>query len=249
MPNKLEYHPVAEIFPLMEGQSFQELVEDIKLQGLLVDIWTYQNKIIDGRNRYRACIEANVKPRFQEWSGEGDLVTFVVGLNDKRRHMNESQRAMVAGKIANLKWGEKQRKTEEGPKGLSPVTNEEAAKLLNVGERSVRRARRVQREAIPEVTIAVEKGEVNLVAAERIAAKPKPEQPKLLEAAKQPPKPRPKNEPIPSARADGGGNPQVKGKGIQFAHEAIAVLKKIPIKDALRDEGLSIVARWIKDNR
>lgn len=39
------------------------------------------------------------------------------------------------------------------------------------------------------------------------------------------------------------------GRGIELAHEAIAVLKRIHINDPLRSEGLDIAFRWIRDNR
>ena len=63
---KIEFHPVAEIFPLMDDASFRQLVDDIKSNGLREEIWTHDEKIIDGRNRYRACIKAEVEPRFRE---------------------------------------------------------------------------------------------------------------------------------------------------------------------------------------
>ena len=95
----LAFHPVANIFPLMEGKPFEDICDSIQQNGLLEPIWLYQMQIIDGRNRYRACIETGTAPRFRTYEGdEGDLVAFVVALNLHRRHLSESQRAMVAEK-------------------------------------------------------------------------------------------------------------------------------------------------------
>ena len=43
--------------------------------------------------------------------------------------------------------------------------------------------------------------------------------------------------------------PQRRGMGVQLAHDAIAVLKRIPLTDALRGDGLDLVVRWIEHNR
>src|SRR5262249_48153808 len=102
-----QFHEVANIFPLLQGEEFAQLVDDIKEHGLRDPIWLFDGKIIDGRNRYRACQEAGVDPEFREWEGPGSLVSFVVSLNLHRRHLDESQRAMVAAKIANMRQGER----------------------------------------------------------------------------------------------------------------------------------------------
>ena len=51
-----EFHAVANLFPLMQGAAFEELVADIKKNGqrepILCDA---EGRILDGRNRYRAC--------------------------------------------------------------------------------------------------------------------------------------------------------------------------------------------------
>jgi hypothetical protein len=92
----MDFHEVAKLFPLIEGQEFEDLVKDIRENGLQQSIWTYQGKIIDGRNRYRACMRAGVTPHYQEWDGKGSLVAFAVSLNVKRRHLTSSQLSVIA---------------------------------------------------------------------------------------------------------------------------------------------------------
>ena len=95
---ELAFHPAAEVFPLLEGDAFEALVEDIRRNGLREPIWLHQDgRILDGRNRYRACGKVDVEPRFQTYIGPDDsILPFVVSLNLFRRHLNESQRALVA---------------------------------------------------------------------------------------------------------------------------------------------------------
>ena len=68
--------------------------------GLREPIWIYLGKVIDGRNRLRACTELGIPPATREWDGRGSLVTFVISLNLHRRHLKEPQRAMVAAQLA-----------------------------------------------------------------------------------------------------------------------------------------------------
>jgi hypothetical protein len=78
---------------------------------------------------------------------------------------------MVAGKIAKLQHGGDR---SSGQLAACP-TQEQAAEMLNVGERSVRRAREVLDDGVPELAEKVERGEISVSAAASIAALPKEE--------------------------------------------------------------------------
>lgn len=64
MSDEYEFHEIANVFPLLEGEDYSKLVEDIREHGLLDAITLYEDKILDGRNRYRACLDAGVEPFF-----------------------------------------------------------------------------------------------------------------------------------------------------------------------------------------
>jgi len=88
---------------------------------------------------------------------------FVVSLNLHLRHLSESQRAMVAAKLANLEQGAR---TEIEPSAnLQKVSRAEAAEKLNVSERTVNAAKKVQTAGIPELQGQVEQGQVSVSAA------------------------------------------------------------------------------------
>ena len=67
--NNLRLHPAAEIFPVMAKAEFEALVADIKQNGQLKPIVTYNNMILDGRDRYKACLLIGREPNTTEWDG------------------------------------------------------------------------------------------------------------------------------------------------------------------------------------
>lgn len=94
---RIEFHPVANIFPMMTENEFESLKDNIEENGLIQPIYLFKGQIIDGRNRYLACLERGVEPIFRNYEGaESDLLTFVISLNLQRRHLNTSQKACLA---------------------------------------------------------------------------------------------------------------------------------------------------------
>jgi DNA-binding Lrp family transcriptional regulator len=87
-------HPLADLFPLLEGGEFAALVEDIRAHGLNERIVLYESMILDGRNRERACREAGVEPHYREmtFAGHAEAVNYVISANIHRRHLTAEQK-------------------------------------------------------------------------------------------------------------------------------------------------------------
>jgi ParB-like chromosome segregation protein Spo0J len=60
-----EIHALALIFPPMTGAEFDDLVESVRINGLMNEIVLWEGKILDGRNRYLACKAAGITPRLR----------------------------------------------------------------------------------------------------------------------------------------------------------------------------------------
>ena len=77
----------------------------------------------------------------------------MVSLNLHRRHLDESQRAKVAAKLANLSHGQRADHARDANSHISePVTRARAraAELLNVSTRTVAAASKVKDSGAPE---------------------------------------------------------------------------------------------------
>ena len=74
LEHDMEFHPAANIFPLMEGADFEALVADIAEHGQREAIVLHDRLILDGRNRYRACERIGLRPVTREWEGDDPAV-------------------------------------------------------------------------------------------------------------------------------------------------------------------------------
>jgi hypothetical protein len=157
----LEFHPLANLFPLIEDAEFDDLVADICANGQREDIVLLDGKVLDGRNRYRACRAASITPRAIVFHSEvhGEPLAFVISKNLKRRHLDESQRAMVAARLETYRHGDNQHSAADAK---LHVRRDEAAKQMRVSPRSVASAAVVRDKAAPEVVRAVDRGKLTV---------------------------------------------------------------------------------------
>jgi hypothetical protein len=130
-------------------------------------------------NRYHACLETGIEPSLKDYEGT-DPLGFVISMNLRRRHLNETQRAMVAAKIATMSQGARTDLSTIGER-----SQENAATLLNVGKRSVERAAKVLNRGTPELVEKVDGGEVSVSAAAAVADLPEAEQRTVVNQGKK----------------------------------------------------------------
>jgi hypothetical protein len=206
--NLLPAHPLSELFPLIKGDEFLDFVEDIRVNGIRDQIVLLDRQILDGRNRYNAlrylaesgeilgegwghrkdeAFSPELLEPPQSWfcafnqAIHGEPLAWVLSKNLKRRHLDESQRGMVAGRLANMRQGE--RTDLEPSANLQKVSTAEAARQLSVSERTAAAGRKVAQAGIEPLEQAVDDGDLAISVAEKIARLPEAEQPAALEKA------------------------------------------------------------------
>ena len=165
----LKTHPIAALFPMLPEAELRDLADDIHQHGLQQPIVIQGDTLLDGRNRLAACELASVEPIYREYEGD-DPTAFIISANLKRRHLSESQRGMIAQKMANMPRGgdrpsvnDSNYEEANSPNRISQPT---AAKLLNISVRTVKDAKFVADKS-PELAKQVEAGEITINAAKR----------------------------------------------------------------------------------
>jgi N6-adenosine-specific RNA methylase IME4 len=177
----MEYHPLANIFPLMEGAAFDALAADIKINGVRDPLVMFEDMLLDGRNRWRASEAVGItitakNIRQFDLKKDGDPLAWVISKNLQRRHLDEGQRAWVGAKVETLRHG--------GDRGqdanlrldakMVRVARKAAAILLAVSMRSICSAAVVRDHGSSELQREVEQGHIPISLAEK-AAKMEPE--------------------------------------------------------------------------
>ena len=161
-------HPFADKFPLLGEDLLKALAEDIQAHGqrepILVDA---QGTIIDGRNRYAACLLAEVTPLAELYVPEAkdaeavevEVQNLIASLNVHRRHLDAEQRGIYLDMLIELHG-------VRGPgrpkKGDTRPTQSQLAEMAGVSTPTVGRAA-AKRE---------EEGKSNAGLAEQVAGDP-----------------------------------------------------------------------------
>ena len=243
---------------MLPDAELQSLANDIRDNGLETPIVTLEGAILDGRNRHRACEIAGVSPRFEEYTGK-DPMQFVISHNLHRRHLDESQRGMIAARLADMARG---RPESNSPIGLFTHTQSEAAALLNVGTSTVKRARAVLTKGEPELAEMVAAGKLSVAAAEDVAKLSQDEQKQAIaggaagvkEAAKKSRSAKTKEPSSMTSLEQSASTTQSSGKmapyapsdGLAIWATAKSVLNRIYAKDTERKAALEAAKQYIE---
>ncbi len=160
----LELHPLCSLFPRLEGEAFETLKADIQANGQRQDIILYEGKILDGGNRYRACLELGIEPFTTEPDFSNcDVLKFVLSVNLHRRHLTPGQQAAIVAAatdwVSAAQHGGDRKSVQAATLPLETVADRAAQS--GASERTQRMADKVAR-ADPELAKKVAHGEVSL---------------------------------------------------------------------------------------
>lgn len=210
-------HPAAELFPMMGDGELQQLADDIRANGQKQPIVMLKGKILDGRNRFIACVMACKKPWVVQWQGDGSPIAFVISANLHRRHLTAAQKAAVAAEALPMFEAEARARMAAGGGDKTSDTARagrvdsslparqqdeqkravaQAAKAVGAGVSATKAMAAVKKKA-PEVFALAKENKVSVEEAKRIAALLDEERTEAVDEAKQRPR-RPARKPQPN---------------------------------------------------
>jgi ParB-like chromosome segregation protein Spo0J len=196
---ELKTHPLAELLPPMTEEEYAGLRADVRVRrGLLDPIILYEGQVLDGRHRYRACIELGIQPVTCEWDRKGSPLDFIIAKNLHRRHLTVGQRAMLADEIATMQQGARTDLAQ-----ICAMSQPEAAKKIRVSRSSAQMAREVRKNGVPAIVAAVKSGQMPLGRAHKIAKLSNEQQEVVLAQGSAP----------RGKRGHGGGNGRIRANG------------------------------------
>lgn len=244
----LEFHPAANLFPMLTGDEYEQLKADIAANGQLEPIWIHPDgRILDGRNRYMACCDLGIEPKVRQWNGGGSAVGFVVSLNIHRRHLTASQLAIIANealpmyeaeaKARMLATQNNQAAREIVPQQVNGKAVDQAAKDFGTNGRYVQDAKVIQTVA-PDLAAAVKSGDMTIPQAKReITARQKKD---------APPMPSDKYRVVYADPPWSYGNTMPDYMGVQDDHYPTMTVKEVcglPVREMVEDN--AVLFLWV----
>jgi hypothetical protein len=149
----------------MSETEYPALRASIEELGRLEEpITLYEGMVLDGRNRLRACRELGITPAVTEWAGQGSPERYVISKNISRRHLTESQRALVAAGFATRPRGRPGKKAQD-----QAFSQDVAADIFGVSRSLIQDAKKVRKLGKEDLIDRVWRGALTVTEAARIA--------------------------------------------------------------------------------
>jgi len=199
----MEYHPIANIMPMMTAEEATSLEASIKANGLIEPIKILSNgQIIDGRNRYEVCTKLGIEPDYNSVdipaTDYAALVSYVIALNKNRRHLTQWQTANISidvEEIVQQLEREALRRKSKAHRAKLPYvetgkTTDIMGKVFGVSGRLISEARKLKKEN-KDLHEAAKRGEsqakIRKIVKKRKKEKQEKEKPRLIpEVIKKP---------------------------------------------------------------
>jgi len=180
------------IFPAAKAEDYNRLRDDIRDNGYDSNqpIIIYEGEVLDGWNRWTACLELKINPLTRQFDGDESEAIGLVMRTNKRRNLNSGQWATIAVEAEDItkaiseqsdkrmKAGKSNpsQKIDQGSRNEQRSTHK-AAEIFNTNRTYVSQAAKIK-QAAPDVFEKVKAGKMTMQDAAR-AVKAIPTEPWL----------------------------------------------------------------------
>lgn len=121
----LEIHPLSAVWPQMTAAEKHELIDDIKVHGVIEPIMLFDGKVLDGFHRYNAALKAGVKCPTKQYTGD-DPAGYVISRNARRRHLTQRTLAIAIAKCRELPLVGRPKESDQSDQINQPTTKQMA---------------------------------------------------------------------------------------------------------------------------
>jgi len=169
------------IFPAAKAEDYNRLKDDIRDNGYdsKQPIVIYEGEVLDGWNRWTACLELKINPPTRQFYGDESEAIGLVMRTNKRRNLNSGQWATIAVEAEyiikaiseqsdkRMKAGKSNpsQKIDQGSRNEQRSTHK-AAEIFNTNRTYVSQAAKIKH-AAPEVFEKVKAGKMTMQDAAR----------------------------------------------------------------------------------
>lgn len=161
--SQYQQHQLSAAWPAMSDSDFQALQDSIMNIGVQMPIVIFEGQVIDGWNRYRAATALGMDCPATPFDESIDPVEFVKAMNDARRHITGSQRAIAIVAIHGWKPAGRPQNNVEA---TSTLTQEAMAAEAGVSKKTIQQAQAAQKAGLAE---KVKSGEMTVEQASNVA--------------------------------------------------------------------------------
>lgn len=169
----IDSHPYADAWPLQVPHRLASMTDSIKTNGQRLPIVIHEGIVLDGRNRYIACLKARVEPWMRAFGSDpkdGDDISQFVADSRERANLDDGQVALSLRRMQ--------------------VLNKQM-RLPGVNDEDLELADKVNADGSPELIAAVDAGAVRLDVAAAIADLDEDEQREKVKALTEAEEPKP----------------------------------------------------------
>lgn len=143
--HRIPPHPLAMLMPRRNEKDRDRLRESVQNHGQIHPGVTVECRLLDGNERQDICIKEEIPFKTVEFEGD-DPLAFVIANQFENRAVRPCQRAVIAARLCNLEPGSNQHQKRGDAKlrdQSDAVTQEDAAKMLEISLRSVQMGKAV----------------------------------------------------------------------------------------------------------